>query len=48
VRNYFVDLGIPQKRLSTVSYGEEKPLNVSETEEAWSQNRRAEFVITAK
>lgn len=48
VRNYLIDLGIPPKRFSVVSYGEEKPLSVEETDEAWSQNRRAEFVITAK
>ncbi len=48
VRRYFVDLGISQKRLSLVSYGEEKPLNLEEADEAWAQNRRAEFVITSK
>lgn len=48
VRGYFIDLGIPSKRFSIVSYGEEKPLSVEETEESWSQNRRAEFVITSK
>lgn len=48
VRSYFIDLGISAKRLSMVSYGEEKPLNFEETEDAWFQNRRAEFVITSK
>ena len=48
VRKYLADLGIGTKRLSTLSYGEEKPMDSSETEEAWAQNRRAQFVITAK
>jgi len=48
VRKYLADLGIGSKRLSTLSYGEEKPIDSAETEEAWTQNRRAQFVITAK
>ena len=48
VRKYLTDLGVGAKRLSTISYGEEKPLNSEETEEAWSKNRRAQFVITDK
>lgn len=48
VRRYLADLGIATKRLSTISYGEEKPLETAETEEAWSKNRRARFVITDK
>lgn len=48
VRKYLVDLGVGAKRLSTISYGEEKPLNSEETEEAWAKNRRAQFVITDK
>ncbi len=48
VRKYLADLGIGAKRLSTISYGEEKPLDSVETEEAWAKNRRAQFVITDK
>lgn len=48
VRNYFVDLGVSPNRLTTISYGEEKPADPAETEEGWSKNRRAEFVITDK
>jgi peptidoglycan-associated lipoprotein len=48
VRRYLVDLGVERNRLATISYGEEQPLSPSETEAAWSQNRRAEFVITDK
>lgn len=45
VRDYLVRLGVAKTRISTISYGEEKPLVTSGTEEAWSQNRRGELVI---
>lgn len=45
VKKYLTDLGIDSSRLNTVSYGEERPLNPSSNEEAWSQNRRAEFNV---
>ncbi len=37
--------GIASDRLTTVSYGEEKPVATGSNEAAWSQNRRAEFVL---
>ena len=33
--------GISGKRISVISYGKEKPINVSSTPLAWSQNRRS-------
>jgi peptidoglycan-associated lipoprotein len=42
-RNYLVSLGIAAARLSIISYGEEQPLVAAANEEAWAQNRRAEF-----
>ncbi len=42
-KSYLVSLGISAKRLSVISYGEEKPLDNSTGEAAWAQNRRAEF-----
>lgn len=45
VRTYLVDLGISARRLGTVSYGEEKPLDPAPTEAAYRINRRAQFVI---
>ncbi|MBI2876604.1 MAG: peptidoglycan-associated lipoprotein, partial [Candidatus Tectomicrobia bacterium] len=33
------------KQLSTVSFGEERPLDPGHTEEAWAKNRRAHFVL---
>jgi len=42
---YLILLGIEADRLSIVSYGEERPLDPSHNEEAWSKNRRDEFRI---
>ncbi len=42
--NYLATLGVPASRMSTISYGEEKPLDPGHNEEAWAKNRRAEFV----
>jgi peptidoglycan-associated lipoprotein len=47
-RDYLVSLGIPAARLKTVSYGKEFPFDPGHNEGAWSKNRRAHFVITAK
>jgi len=47
-KNYLVSLGISTDRLSTISYGKEKPLDPGHHEEAWAKNRRAHTVITAK
>ncbi len=44
VKSYLVSLGIPESRLSVLSYGEEKPLNAGDNEEAHAANRRANFV----
>ncbi|MFH1066552.1 MAG: peptidoglycan-associated lipoprotein Pal [bacterium] len=45
VRYYLVGLGADKSSISTVSYGEERPAAVGETEEAWSKNRRAQIGI---
>ena len=45
---YLRSLGIPADRLKTVSYGKEFPFDPGHDEAAWSKNRRAHFVITAK
>ena len=42
---YLVDLGIDPSRLNTLSYGEERPIDRAQTEEAWAKNRRDHFVI---
>jgi len=48
VKNYLVSLGIEPTRMYATSYGEERPKVQGHDEWAWSQNRRAHFVITAK
>lgn len=45
VKAYMVNLGADSSRLSTISYGKEKPLDASETEGADAKNRRANFVV---
>jgi peptidoglycan-associated lipoprotein len=47
-RTYLVSLGIPADRIKTVSYGKEFPFDPGHDEGAWSKNRRAHFVVTAK
>lgn len=48
VKNYLVALGVSDARVTIVSYGKEKPTAFGHDAEAWSQNRRANFVVTAK
>jgi len=40
---YLVSLGVPEGRLSQISYGKEKPLCTNGTEACWSMNRRDHF-----
>lgn len=44
-RQYLVLLGIDPNRLSTISYGEERPFALGSNERAWAQNRRAHLVL---
>lgn len=44
-RDYLVSLGVAADRLSTVSYGKEKPLDAGHDEGAWGRNRRARFSV---
>ena len=45
VKNFLVNLGIDAERITTVSYGEEKPAASGSGEDVWTQNRRAQCVI---
>ena len=47
-KDYLVSLGISTDRISTISYGKERPLDPGHNEEAWAKNRRAHTIITAK
>jgi len=41
VKNYLISLGIEDSRVSTISYGKERPAVIGSNEGAWSQNRRS-------
>ena len=42
---FLTDLGIDPARLTTISYGEERPVDPRHMEEAWAKNRRDHFVV---
>lgn len=42
-RTYLINLGIEGSQLTTVSYGEERPVDSGHNEVAWAKNRRAHF-----
>jgi peptidoglycan-associated lipoprotein len=44
VKSYLEGIGVDSKRMNVISYGKEKPLVTGDNEEAWSKNRRANFV----
>jgi len=44
-KSFLTDLGIDPSRLTTISYGEERPVDPRHTEEAWTKNRRDHFVV---
>jgi peptidoglycan-associated lipoprotein len=44
-KKYLVGLGVASSRISTISYGKERPAAVGSDESAWSQNRRSVSVI---
>lgn len=43
VTRYLADLGIPESRMKTLTYGEERPASEGHSESSWALNRRAEF-----
>lgn len=45
---YLTTLGISGERLSTISFGKEKPADPGHDENAWAKNRRDEFIITSR
>ncbi|HAR41342.1 MAG TPA: peptidoglycan-associated lipoprotein [Bdellovibrionales bacterium] len=48
VKKYLEDLGISGERITTISFGKERPLDQGSSESAFAQNRRANFVITSR
>jgi peptidoglycan-associated lipoprotein len=47
-KRYLSSLGITADRISTISYGKEKPLDPGHNEEAWAKNRRDHFIVLSK
>lgn len=45
-KKYLVELGVDEARISTVSYGKERPLDSGHNEEAWAKNRRDHFAVS--
>ena len=48
VKTYLSSLGVDAKRMTIISYGEEKPIDPADNESAFSKNRRANFVPLAQ
>ncbi len=44
-KNYLASLGVSPTRMTTVSYGKERPEALGSNEAAWAQNRRAVSVV---
>ncbi len=44
LKKYLISLGVDPKRISIISYGEERPFCIVSNEECWKQNRRGHFV----
>lgn len=42
-KGYLTNLGVSGDRVSTISYGKEKPVCTAHNESCWQQNRRADF-----
>ncbi len=44
-KKYLVGLGVDESRITTISFGKERPANAAHNEGAWSENRRAVVVV---
>jgi peptidoglycan-associated lipoprotein len=44
-KNYLVSLGVDAGRITTISYGKERPEAIGSDEGSWSRNRRAVTVV---
>ena len=48
IKNYLASMGVSRGRISTISYGKERPLDPGHNEEAWAKNRRGHIVILSR
>ncbi|HUJ09624.1 MAG TPA: OmpA family protein [Verrucomicrobiae bacterium] len=44
-REQLIKLGVDPSRMSTISYGKDRPVDLGHDEAAWAKNRRDEFVV---
>lgn len=47
LREALINLGVSGDKLTTVSYGKDRPVDPGHSEDAWSKNRRGEFLLLA-
>jgi peptidoglycan-associated lipoprotein len=47
-RDYLANYGIDISRMTTLSYGESRPVSMGHNEEAWAKNRRSDFKIVSE
>ena len=45
VKNYLISLGISSDRVTTISYGKERPAVIGSNDGAWAQNRRSVTIV---
>lgn len=48
VQSYLIEKGVSEGRLESIGYGEERPLDTAETEEAWTKSRRVDFFVAGR
>ena len=48
VKQYLISKGVAADRISTISYGKERPAVLGNNEAAWAQNRRAVTVVAGR
>jgi peptidoglycan-associated lipoprotein len=44
-KTYLTTAGVNAARLTSISYGEERPVDPGQSEAAWAKNRRAQFIV---
>jgi len=47
VRSHLISQGVPGGRITTISYGKERPIDPGSNEDAWARNRNAHTAITS-
>jgi len=47
-KNYLASRGVDASRITTISYGKERPIALGSDEDAWAQNRRAVTVVLSQ